>query len=89
MKRYEAMRALSSIEDMSDHEISINAEFIRKTASAAISHLGSMSRVLEENRKLRTTVQCQKQRIRHLESTKDRSERHAEADVGAAQDGGR
>ena len=57
MKRYEAMRNLASISEMTDHELSINTEYIRKTASAAYSHLGSMSRVLEENRRFRTTIE--------------------------------
>jgi len=41
MKRYEAMRNLASISEMTDHELSINTEYIRKTASAAYSHLAA------------------------------------------------
>lgn len=67
MKRYEAMRNLASISEMTDHELSINTEYIRKTASAAYSLLGSMSRVLEENRRFRTTIEQQRLRIKRLE----------------------
>jgi len=67
MKRYEAMRNLASISAMTDHELSINTEYIRKTASAAYSHLGSVSRVLEENRRFRTTIEQQRLRIKRLE----------------------
>lgn len=67
MKRYEAMRNLASISEMTDHELSINTEYIRKMASAAYSHLGSMSRVLEENRRFRTTIEQQRLRIKRLE----------------------
>ena len=67
MKRYEVMRKLASISAMTDHELSINTEYIRKTASAAYSHLGSVSRVLEENRRFRTTIEQQRLRIKRLE----------------------
>lgn len=67
MKRYEVMRNLASISAMTDHELSINTEYIRKTASAAYSHLGSVSRVLEENRRFRTTIEQQRLRIKRLE----------------------
>ncbi len=67
MKRYETMRNLASISEMTDHELSINTEYIRKTASAAYSHLGSVSQVLEENRRFRTTIEQQRLRIKRLE----------------------
>ncbi|WP_186375522.1 hypothetical protein [Paenibacillus xylanexedens] len=37
MKRYEVLKNLHNINEMTDHEIEINKEFIRQTAIAAYS----------------------------------------------------
>ena len=60
MKRHEVKEALNSMAEMSEHEIAINAHFIKCTAAQALAHLGNVERILGDNRKL-------KQRIKNLE----------------------
>lgn len=51
MKRYEIIRGLESIQEMSDKEIECNAQFIRDVASSCYGLFGSMNKVVVENQK--------------------------------------
>ena len=67
MKRYEIIRGLESIQEMSDKEIECNAQFIRDVASSCYGLFGSMNKVVVENQKMRKTILNQIGRIANLE----------------------
>lgn len=67
MKRYEVKEALVSVAEMFEHEIAINAQFIKQTAVEAIAHLDNAGKVAYDNRKLRVTVDNLQRRIKNLE----------------------
>lgn len=67
MKKYEIIRGLESIQEMSDKEIECNAQFIRNVASSCYGLFGSMNKVVAENQKMRKTILNQIGRIANLE----------------------
>ena len=71
MKRYEIIRGLESIQEMSDKEIECNAQFIRDVASSCYGLFGSMNKVVMKNQKMRKTILNQIGRIANLEKIKN------------------
>lgn len=67
MTRNELIQELDDISEMSDHEVAINAAFIRRIAYEAISHIKSFDHVKTENRKMKTTITNLNSRIENLE----------------------
>lgn len=67
MKKYEIIRGLESIQEMSDKEIECNAQFIRDVASSCYGLFGSMNKIVVENQKMRKTILNQIGRIANLE----------------------
>ena len=67
MKRHEVKEALDSIAEMSEHEVAINAQFIKQVAVEALAQLGNAGKVAYDNRKLRMTVDNLQRRIKNLE----------------------
>lgn len=67
MKKYEIIRGLESIQEMSDKEIECNAQFIRDVASSCYGLFSSMNKVVVENQKMRKTILNQIGRIANLE----------------------
>lgn len=67
MKKYEIIRGLESIQEMSDKEIECNAQFIRDVALSCYGLFGSMNKIVVENQKMRKTILNQIGRIANLE----------------------
>jgi hypothetical protein len=75
VKRYEIIRGLESIQEMSDKEIECNAQFIRDVASSCYGLFGSMNKVVVENQKMRKTILNQIGRIANLEKNQKYEEK--------------
>lgn len=59
MNRREVLQALDSVREMSDHEVTINAQFIRDIAGAAYMHIKGAEKIRLENQKLRARLRVE------------------------------
>ena len=59
LNRSDILRALDSIAEMSDHEVAINAQFIRDIAGAAYMHIKDANKLRIENQKLRARLRVE------------------------------
>lgn len=59
MNRREILQALDSVREMSDHEVTINAQFIRDIAGAAYMHIKGAEKIRIESQKLRARLRME------------------------------
>lgn len=64
--RKETIHDLDDISEMTDHEITINADFIRQTAQGAISHIKEASKLVFENHRQKTHIRQLQMQIEKL-----------------------